>query len=285
MMIWVLMFVLAVASLGLLIEPFLRARHVAEPLDEEDYLAAQIADIACDREAGLISADEAATAEKEARRRLLAAHRAAEKATTKTGGKPALYAAMALTALAPLAAFVLYGVLGNPAREETAAGQELAVRARAQMAADMSTDDRAQMISGMVQGLAARLEENPDDLEGWTMLARSYTVMEDYEKSADAYARAIMLSPEDPALHMGRVQALVSANVVKGEPFDQQTEEAIAMLAALDQDHPFALYFQGVAASQRGDADAARDYWSRLVAMMPEDAPERARIVEMINAL
>lgn len=284
-MLWVLMFVFAIAALGLLIEPFLRARHVAEPLDEEDYLAAQIADIARDREAGLISADEAAAAEKDARRRLLAAHRAAGRQTTNATGKPVLYAVMALTALAPLAAFGLYGMLGNPGREETLAGQELAARARAQMAADMSTDDRAQMISGMVQGLAARLEENPDDLEGWTMLARSYAVMEDYEKSADAYAHAISLSPDDPDLHVGRVQALISANVARGEPIDQQTEEAVAALAALDQNHPFALYFQGVAASQRGDADAARDYWSRLVAMMPEDAPERARIVEMINAL
>ncbi|MFC2953370.1 c-type cytochrome biogenesis protein CcmI [Marinicaulis aureus] len=284
-MLWIVMLVLAVAALGLLIEPFQRSRPGAEPLDEEDYLAAQIADIARDREAGLISAEDAQTAEKEARRRLLAAHRAAEKKTDKAIGKSVQYAAMALTAAAPLAAFILYGALGNPAQEETLAGQEIAARSRAQMAADMSPDDRAQMISGMVQGLAARLEENPDDLEGWTMLARSYAVMEDYVKSANAYAKAIALSPQDPELHMGRVQALVAASAARGEPIDQQAEEAVEALAALDENNPFALYFQGLAASQRGNSEAARNYWSRLVAMMPEDAPERARIVEMINAL
>jgi len=267
------------------IEAFLRACDGAEPLDEEDYMAAQIADIVSDREAGLISAEDAEVAEKEARRRLLAAHRAAEKKTEKAIGKSVQYAAMALTAAAPLAAFVLYGVLGNPAQEDTLAGQEIAARSRAQMAADMSPDDRAQMISGMVQGLAARLEENPDDLEGWTMLARSYAVMEDYVKSANAYAKAIALSPQDPELHMGRVQALVAASAARGEPIDQQAEEAVEALAALNENNPFALYFQGLAASQRGNSEAARNYWSRLVAMMPEDAPERARIVEMINAL
>ncbi len=284
-MLWIVMLFFAVVALGLLIEPFLRARAGAEPLDEEDYLAAQIADIARDREAGLIIAEEADIAEKEARRRLLAAHRAAEKKLIKATGKSVQYVAMALTAAAPLAAFVLYGVLGNPAREETLAGQEIAARSRAQMAADMSPDDRAQMIAGMVQGLAARLEEDPDDVEGWTMLARSYAVMEDYEESANAYAKAIALSPEDRELYMGRVQALVAASAARGEPIDQQAEEAVEALAALDEDNPFALYFQGLVASQRGDAEAARNYWSRLVTMMPEDAPERARIVEMINAL
>ena len=140
-MLWIVMLVLAVAALGLLIEPFLRVRDGAEPLDEEDYLAAQIADIARDREAGLISEEDADIAEKEARRRLLAAHRAAEKKTVKATAKPVQYAAMALTAAAPLAAFVLYGVLGNPAQEETLSGQEIAARSRAQMAANMSPDD------------------------------------------------------------------------------------------------------------------------------------------------
>lgn len=284
-MLWIVMLVLAVAALGLLIEPFLRTGDGAEPLDEEDYLAAQIADIARDREAGLIGDEDADIAEKEARRRLLAAHRASEKKTVKATAKPVQYIAMALTAAAPLAAFVLYGVLGNPAREETLAGQEIAARSRAQMAADMSPDDREQMIAGMVQGLAERLEENPDDLEGWTMLARSYGVLKEYQQSADAYAKAIALSPDDRELHMGRVQALVAANAARGEPIDQHAEEAVEALAALDENNPFALYFQGLAASQRGDSEAARNYWTRLVSLMPEDAPERARIVEMINAL
>ncbi|WP_428409108.1 c-type cytochrome biogenesis protein CcmI [Hyphococcus sp.] len=284
-MIWIAILVIALAALVLLIEPFLRARNVAAPLDEEDYLAAQIADIARDREAGLISAEEAESADKEARRRLLAAHRAAEKKMeppSRTALRPVV---VALAALAPLAAFFVYGLLGNPSGETTRAGEELAARARVQMAADMSPEDRAQMISGMVEGLAARLEDNPDDLEGWTMLGRSYAVMGDYEKSAAAYDRAIALSPEDPNLHVNRIQALMSALDAKGEPMNEEAEAAVEALASLNRDHPFALYFQGLAASQKGDAEAAREYWSRLVAMMPEEAPERARLVEMINAL
>ncbi len=46
-------------------------------------------------------------------------------------------------------------------------------------ASAMSQEDRDAMVRGMVEGLAARLENQPDDLEGWLMLIRSYAVLQD----------------------------------------------------------------------------------------------------------
>ena len=152
-------------------------------------------------------------------------------------------------------------------------------------AADMSAADRAAMIEGMVGGLAARLENEPDDLEGWTMLARSYTVLNEPEKSADAYARAIALSPDDINLYLGRAQALLALLDARGETIDAETEATVKEIARLDPAHPFALYFQGLAASQRGEKDAARRYWTQLKESMPEGAPETARVQQMIDAL
>lgn len=57
------------------------------------------------------------------------------------------------------------------------------------VAAAMSDQDRAAMIEGMVAGLAARLEENPDDPDGWVMLIRSYRTLGDEEKANQALAR------------------------------------------------------------------------------------------------
>ncbi len=60
-------------------------------------------------------------------------------------------------------------------------------------AAEMAPAERAEMIRGMVDGLAARLRENPNDLAGWRMLARSYRVLGEEEKAADAERRAAEL--------------------------------------------------------------------------------------------
>jgi cytochrome c-type biogenesis protein CcmH len=46
------------------------------------------------------------------------------------------------------------------------------------------------MIQGMVQGLAARLAQKPDDPEGWVRLVRAYAVLGDTAKRDEAYASA-----------------------------------------------------------------------------------------------
>ena len=56
------------------------------------------------------------------------------------------------------------------------------------------------MINAMVERLAARLETQPDDIDGWVRLGRSYMVLNQPEKARDAYARALKLKPDDPEL-------------------------------------------------------------------------------------
>ncbi len=60
-------------------------------------------------------------------------------------------------------------------------------------AQQMSAQDRAQMIRSMVDRLATRLQENPDDLEGWRRLARAYDVLGETGKAAEARKRIAAL--------------------------------------------------------------------------------------------
>lgn len=55
----------------------------------------------------------------------------------------------------------------------------------------MSQEDQDDMILGMVAGLAAKLEENPENLDGWIMLVRSYANLGELEKARDAYDTAL----------------------------------------------------------------------------------------------
>ena len=64
-------------------------------------------------------------------------------------------------------------------------------------AAEMTPEEQQEMIRGMVEGLAARLEDQPGDLEGWLMLGRSWRVLGRTERSIEAFRRALDLLPED----------------------------------------------------------------------------------------
>ncbi|TCU63982.1 hypothetical protein EDE08_117111 [Bradyrhizobium sp. R2.2-H] len=59
----------------------------------------------------------------------------------------------------------------------------------------MSSDDRRQFIRDMVQRLNAKLDQNPDDFEGWSRLVRSYAVLNDKHRAADALKRGLAAFP------------------------------------------------------------------------------------------
>ncbi len=92
----------------------------------------------------------------------------------------------------------------RPAFRDTAPGAPPAAspapagpgRADVEAASRMSDEERAAMIRSMVERLAGRLEENPDDVEGWLRLARAYEVLGDSEKAGRARARAEALKAE-----------------------------------------------------------------------------------------
>ena len=75
-------------------------------------------------------------------------------------------------------------------------------------AQSMSAGDRQTMIEGMVSQLAARLKEQPNDVEGWLRLIRSYSVL-GHGDAAAAAARDALAGVQDEAAR-GRIQALIA---------------------------------------------------------------------------
>lgn len=84
-------------------------------------------------------------------------------------------------------------------------------REQMEAAQSMSAEDRAAMIRGMVERLAERLKDNPNDLEGWVRLGRAREVMNDRPAAIEAYTKALTLMPQGIPLRAeveGRLQAL-----------------------------------------------------------------------------
>jgi len=90
----------------------------------------------------------------------------------------------------------------DPASLKSSSGMpsQAAVAAAAQATAAAAPEKRRAMILAMVGNLAARLEKQPDDVEGWARLGRSYMVLNEPQKARDAYAHAVKLKPDDAAL-------------------------------------------------------------------------------------
>ncbi len=88
---------------------------------------------------------------------------------------------------------------------------EAAVAAAASATAGASAEERRAMIDAMVERLAARLEQQPDDVEGWARLGRSYMVLHQPVKAREAYARAVRLKPDDASLQQELAEATKAA--------------------------------------------------------------------------
>ncbi|HTW53313.1 MAG TPA: c-type cytochrome biogenesis protein CcmI [Stellaceae bacterium] len=147
----------------------------------------------------------------------------------------------------------------------------------------MSEQDRKAMIEGMVGKLAARLQQNPGDTAGWVQLGRSYMVLDQPDKAADAYAQAAKLKPDDIDLKQQYADAIVSAS-----GGDDPPEAATALFRqVLDADPKNAesLWYVGLAEAAAGHAQSAHDLWTRLLAQLPESAPIRQQVQDRIAAL
>lgn len=152
-------------------------------------------------------------------------------------------------------------------------------------AQSMKPEDQQAMIEGMVSGLAARLEAEPNDPDGWMMLGRSYGVLGDLGKSADAFSRAAALKPDDVAVQRSYAQALLAKAEAANAPIDSKAEEVLTRVLQRDANQTFALYYLGLAAQQRKDNTAARRHWEKLATLLPAGSEDAKRIDELLRSL
>lgn len=143
------------------------------------------------------------------------------------------------------------------------------------------TGDEQAMIQGMVESLAGKLAENPDNYDGWMQLGRSYMVLGQPDKAAEAYAGAAKARPDDLQSRFNRAMVLLE---VEGAPtpafFDQ-----VAEVQALSPGTPDALYLGGLAAQVKGDTEEARRQWTELLDHLPEGSEARAAVEKQLQAL
>ena len=211
----------------------------------------QFADLEADRARGSISQDNYTEAKAELERRML------EEAGTEKGApveapvggvKTALMIGVAI----PVIAGLLYAKLGAPD-----AFSPLATAPQ-----DQHQLSGAQ-VDEMTAKLAARLEKEPDNIDGWVMLARTYYQQRKFPEAARAYEKLTMLLPNEADLYADYADALAMA---QGRKLSGKPMELVKKALELDPDQWKALAMAGTEAFDRKDYKGAITYWERLKA-------------------
>lgn len=150
---------------------------------------------------------------------------------------------------------------------------------------DLETPESAAQapnVEEMVEGLAARLEKDPDDLEGWMMLARSYLVLGNSEKAREAIANAARLAPDDPRVLTLQARAIRDAN---GGVETEETTALMRRVLELDPENIEALWFVGNAEAEAGNNEKARELLERLLTQIPPDSPDREFVEQRLQEI
>jgi cytochrome c-type biogenesis protein CcmH len=124
----------------------------------------------------------------------------------------------------------------------------------------------ADQIAAMTEKLAQRLKEKPDDVEGWSMLARSYSVLGRHADALKAYEKASNLRKDDPTLLADYADSLAVNNNsnLEGEPM-----KLVDRALHLDPKNLKALYLAGTYAFNKKDYTSAITFWEKLVQVGP----------------
>jgi cytochrome c-type biogenesis protein CcmH len=131
-------------------------------------------------------------------------------------------------------------------------------------------------VAAMIEKLEKHLEDQPNDRDGWMMLARSYSALDRTDDAVVAFGHAHRLGGAkdiDATLGLGEALGIKAGGEVTAQAA-ALFEEAVTQAP----DNPRALFFGGFAAAVRGDRELARSRWQALKALHPP--PE---VVDLID--
>lgn len=267
-MMWFALVALALVAVALmwLLPPLMR-RHsagagVQQAASNLAILRTQLPELERDLGSGTLSAEQYQQAREDLERRALEeAHDAEQPGVQQTGS--ARWTALALGVVIPLCAALLYFQLGSP--------DAISLRA----AAGNDHQVTPQEVEAMVARLVARLEKTPDDGNGWALLGRSYGVMQRYQDSAAAYARAAALIKDDADLLADYADVLAMS---EGRRIDGKALQIIEQALKIDPMQWKALALAGSAAFERKEYGKAIGYWENMLKRAEPDS-EFARSV------
>lgn len=280
---WIIAAGLIVLAMAFVALPLMRSRYKTGINADELNLSVfkqQLAELDSDLEAGILDQDRYDTAKRDLEKELLSDIQGEPSDISVAPAKGSRW--MALSALLiPLVALFIYQILGSPdliqrLAEQPSGGPTNTTHAQQQQGADTKNLPPMEELVGR---LAAKLEEQPNNPQGWAMLGRSYVAMKDYPKALQAYEHAIKLDGENVSTLLAYAEAIAGSN---GNNFTGNAAPLVDKAFSLEPENPNVLWISGILAYQRSDFRSALTRWEKVQGML---TPQSTELVSVTSAI
>ena len=292
MTLWFIMMILCSAAAVAISYPLIRRYEARDGAAEEAAVYQdQIKEVDRDLSAGTIAEPEAKVAKAEIERRL----EAVAKDQVPSQPLPNSWRLVALAASAGLlilGGINLYAYMGDPNMPSAVAprpAQQAAVQQQTQPAQQAQANDAGQgaaapanQVDVMIGKLKDKLKADPNNAEGWRMLGWALFNTQHWQESADAYAKALALDPNNVDYKSALAESIIQAAQGVVTPKAQELIADVLLKAPKDLR---ARFYDALGHEQSGDQQGALDRWSALLADAPADAGWRDDVKQRVAGL
>lgn len=197
-------------------------------------------------------------------------------------GKPRWILGGALSAFVATTAIAGYAMWGTPDHKvlRAEAGSAGGVPTAHTENGEAPISDK--QILTIVEQLAKKMEENPNDPKGWVLLARSQNALGQYGLAVKAFDRAVALNPGDAQLLADYADAVAMTQEGK---FDGRPMELVARALKVDPANMKALAIAGAAELRAGNKVASLKHWEKLQTLVQKDSEDYNQITAIINEI
>ncbi|WP_210398057.1 c-type cytochrome biogenesis protein CcmI [Motiliproteus sediminis] len=253
---WILVALITLASLLFIWWPALKQRQQTQALDRNAQNVAifkeRLSELEEERKQGNLDDENFESLKRELELNLL--QEVDDSDLPQLREERSLWLPVGLSLLVPVLAVYLYLQWG--------ASTELAMPRQQQQASHPDSGHDMQGIEQQIANLEARLQENPDNSQGWFTLGRTYMTLNRYEEAFNAFTRVGELVGEHAEILSQQAQAIYFG---AGHRVTPEVEAIIKRALELDPDDPGTIGLLGISAYESGQYVEAIEYWQRLL--------------------
>ena len=280
---WAVAAIFVAIAFAFLLPPLFKKRDTSNIVARKDLTVTvyqdQFAELDNDLKNEVISQDQYAQAKTDLEKNLLEDIGKAEKADdfeldklSSTGNK---VGALVIVLVIPVVVFNLYGKWGAGVEAIDPASIPEEVKVAQQQ------HNQKETIENMLGQLEQRLKDDPNDGEGWFMLARSYQFLKRYDDAVNAFEKSLPLGGSQSADVLSSYADAIA--MAANRVLTKKAVDVLKQAVAINPTHVKSLWLIGTAAYQNKNNEEALKYWERLHAVLEPGSDDANQIAMNIG--